>query len=280
MTLLYWHQLFQEHLQTKHSKSAITTFFKHLLAAFFHWEPTVLGLYPERELSPSQGKQLQKALEDLKKDKPLQYIIGHTEFMDLTLRVNPDTLIPRPETEELVGWILEDHGSSALTAADLGTGSGCIALALKHYRPHWELHAVDISKAALAIAEENAKALSLAVHFHKGDLRSSAIALPNCKLIVSNPPYVSFSEKIEMQSNVLDYEPHLALFAPEQKPLYFYEQVFKLALKKLSKGVAIYFEINPLFCDELMEMVVSFGFKNPTIRQDLFGKNRMLRCQL
>ena len=280
MTLLNWHQLFQERLQTKHSKPAITTYFKHLLAAFFDWEPTVLGLYPDRELSSSQADELQKALEALQRDKPLQYIIGHTEFMDLTLKVGSDTLIPRPETEELVGWILEDHGSSRLTVTDLGTGSGCIALALKHYRPDWELHAVDVSIAALTVAEENAKMLSLRVHFHNADLGSSDIALPKCNLIVSNPPYVSFPEKVEMESNVLDYEPHLALFAPEQKPLYFYEQVFKIALKKLSKGGAIYLEINPLFCNELMEMVVSFGFKNPTIRQDLFGKNRMLRCQL
>ena len=125
-----------------------------------------MGLYPDRELSSSQADELQKALEALQRDKPLQYIIGHTEFMDLTLQVGSDTLIPRPETEELVGWILEDHEPSRLTVTDLGTGSGCIALALKHYRPDWELHAVDVSIAALTVAEENAKMLSLRVHFH------------------------------------------------------------------------------------------------------------------
>ena len=280
MDLISWHKYFQKSLKEKHSERAITSFFKHLLKSFFDWEPTTLGLSPNKMLETAQEEKLKSALQDLLADKPLQYIVGFSDFMELQLEVTPATLIPRPETEELVSWVLEDYKDSLIEIAviDVCTGSGAIALALKHQRPHWQIDGYDVSSEALEVAERNATNLQLAVYFGILDLTINKSSLPKCDLIVSNPPYVNPDEKTEMEFNVLDYEPHLALFTPNDDPLFYYEKLFVLAQKSLQASGRLYLEINPKYCEELKRMALSYDCKNVESRMDIFGKQRMLCC--
>ncbi len=282
MDLISWHKHFQKSLKGKHSERAITSFFKHLLKGFFDWEPTTLGLSPHKILETFQEEKLKRALQALQADKPLQYVVGFSNFMELPLEVTPATLIPRPETEELVSWILEEYEDAAakIMALDMCTGSGAIALALKHYKPNWAIEGYDVSRDALAVAKKNASTLQLDVHFGVFDLTDSAFSLPKYDIIVSNPPYVSPDEKREMEVNVLDYEPHLALFTPSDNPLFYYEKLFLLAQKSLQESGRLYVEINPKFHKELEKMALAFGSKRIRMRNDIFGKPRMLCCQL
>lgn len=219
---------------------------------------------------------LRHALEDLKTGKPAQYITGIQEFMGLQLHVSPGVLIPRPETEELIHYLLSNHSAGkALKVIDLCTGSGCIALAIKKHRPNWEVHATDISETALEIARKNAEKWELNVHFHSFDLLAEWPKALNVEfdLIISNPPYVLPSEADSLHKNVLSYEPHIALFSPEEDGLGFYKRIADLSTTKLKKDGKIYLEINPLRAEETKEL-----FKNTPVKliQDLSGKQRFL----
>ena len=230
-------------------------------------------------------------LQKLRAHEPIQYIFGHTEWMGLDLRVTPATLIPRPETAELVEWILQvGDRDKPLRVLDIGTGSGCIAIALKKAAPHWQVTGLDISEDALAVAKENATRNKVEVNWLQADILSpiAHCPLPIADIIVSNPPYICNSEKKDMDARVLDYEPHSALFVPDTAPLLFYRQIASIALQ-FSTGVAelqrsdlqaqpiyLFFEINEAYGNEVCAMMEQMGYTDIQLKNDMYGKPRMV----
>ena len=237
------------------------------------------------EIPTDQYESLLNILKALKTGKPLQYVIGETEFYGLTFKVNPSVLIPRPETEELVEWILSDVRKSKISPEgikiiDIGTGSGCIPISLKINLPDAKLYAVDVSTEALDVSRQNSTLNNVAIHFIQDDiLNPISEELKNEKfgVIVSNPPYVLDAEKPKMLPNVLDHEPHLALFVPDDDPLIFYKAIADFAIKNSDINVALYLEINENLGEETVTLLKHMGFKNIELRQDLSGKDRMIR---
>jgi release factor glutamine methyltransferase len=218
-------------------------------------------------------------LQKLRAHIPIQYIFGHTEWMGLDLRVTPATLIPRPETAELVEWVLQmGDRDKQLKVLDIGTGSGCIALALKKAAPNWSVTGLDISEDALKVAKENAGRNNAEVHWLQADILSPhfPIASSPCHLhfdiIVSNPPYICNCEKKDMDARVLDYEPHSALFVPDTDPLLFYRQIASLA----TSPAMLFFEINEAYGNEVCEMMAKMGYTDIQLKNDMYGKPRMV----
>lgn len=239
----------------------------------------------DRELSGREKAEIETIVERLKNAEPIQYIVGETEFYGLTFRVAPGVLIPRPETEELVERILLRHQQQTLPQRilDIGTGSGCIAVTLAKYLPRAEVSAIDISPQALAIAKRNAEENGVRVQFSLADILSSDASetIPETySLIVSNPPYVKESEKKDMEPNVLAYEPHTALFVPDQDPLLFYRAIARFGKKKLQKGGFLYFEINARYGKETVELLEKESYRNIFLIRDLSGKDRIIEAQL
>lgn len=209
-------------------------------------------------------------LKKLRAHEPIQYIFGHTEWMGLDLLVTPATLIPRPETAELVEWILQlvNH-SNSLKVLDIGTGSGCIAIALKKRVPKWQITGIDVSKEALEVARKNAKQNNVNITLKQTNILTDEI--PFYDIIVSNPPYICNSERATMDTRVLDYEPNSALFVPDNNPLLFYQRI--ATLKAASK---LFFEINESYGNEVCEMMEKLGYKNVQLKNDIYGKPRMV----
>lgn len=220
---------------------------------------------------------LELIVKRLLNSEPLQYIIGTTEFYGNLFEVNPSVLIPRPETEELVQLIiLENKNQTPISIIDIGTGSGCIAISLKKEIRQAKVYAADISKEAIDTATKNALLNKVDIDFLELDILSKETILPETSIIVSNPPYVMHSEKVLMQSNVLNFEPHLALFAEESDPLIFYKAITEKAIKYLHPKGKIYFEINEQFGKETAELLIQNGFSKVKILKDLSGKDRMV----
>lgn len=218
-------------------------------------------------------------LTNLLTGKPYQYCIGFTYFCDLKINVSPAVLIPRPETEELVYWIVETVGKSfSGTIEDWCTGSGCIALGLKSKLPKATVSGIDVSEEAMEMAELNGKSLSLDVHWKSGDALQETDSEIQLDLLVSNPPYIPIREKAEMHNNVTEFEPDLALFVPNDDALLFYRKLTEQASKRLKKGGFLFFELHENYASETVQLVREFGFENVEIRKDLQGKNRMLRA--
>lgn len=210
--------------------------------------------------------------------EPIQYILGQTEFYGIGLKVQPGVLIPRPETEELVDWIIKDHKTEeGLTILDIGTGSGCIPIALARNLKLAKINAFDISDEALSIAEKNAAENHCHIDFHKFDIASGNWQGKQFDIIVSNPPYIELSEKEMMRDNVLQFEPELALFTPENDPLFFYRSVLKFATLHLKKGGNVYFEINERFGKETTRLMMDFNFGDIILRKDINDKDRMIK---
>ena len=236
-------------------------------------------------------QELDSILQQLRAHTPIQYIFGHTQWMGLDLRVTPATLIPRPETAELVEWILHTVSPRAhARVIDIGTGSGCIAIALKKAAPHWQVTGIDISEEALQVAKENAERNNVAVDWLQADILSPIAnnLLPIADIIVSNPPYICEKEKKDMAPRVLDHEPHSALFVPDTDPLLFYRQIASLAFLP-STGVAelqpndlqaqpiyLFFEINEAYGNEVCDMMRQMGYSNVELKYDMYGKPRMV----
>ena len=217
------------------------------------------------------AQEIEVILQKLRAHEPIQYVFGHTEWMGLDLRVTPATLIPRPETAELVEWVLHVADKHRpLRVLDIGTGSGCIAIALKKAAPNWQVTGLDISNEALEVAKENAQRNNVTIHWQQADILSLC-SLPMVDIIVSNPPYICEKEKVDMQARVLDYEPARALFVPDNDPLLFYRKIASL------KGASmLFFEINEAYGEQVCSMLRTIGYTNVERKEDIYGKPRMV----
>ena len=228
-------------------------------------------------LTAEQEALLDNAIERLKKQEPIQYILGYSDFCGLRFKVTPATLIPRPETSELVEWIASE-ATGKKSILDIGTGSGCIAVSLASKMPQSTVTAWDISHEALAVAAENSKANGQAVTFEQVDILAYQPTGEQFDIIVSNPPYIKEVEKAEMEANVLDWEPHTALFVPDNDPLLFYRAIAEKGLFMLTPGGKLYFEINRAHGKETMEMLAALGYTNIELRKDFADNDRMIRA--
>lgn len=229
------------------------------------------------EMTAEKTAELNKIFGRLTEGEPVQYVLGRAEFCGRWFSVRPGVLIPRPETEELCAWITADSKASASPKVlDIGTGSGCIAITLQLDMPESKVTAWDISADALDVAHENAQQLGANVNFVKLDALN---AKPEGKwdVIVSNPPYICEKEKKDMAVNVLEHEPHTALFVPDADPLLFYRAITRLAVQTLNKGGRLYFEINPIYADDTCRMMQAEGMTAVELRSDMYGKQRMAK---
>lgn len=270
---------FYDQLKKEYPSGEIQSFFNLLTEAYLEMSRLDLALEHGRELSASEERKFEDALLQLLKHEPIQYILGETEFFGLKFKVNKDVLIPRPETEELVQWILEDLKSSKseeLSILDIGTGSGCIAISLAKKLPKAAISAIDNSESALKVASANAKMNGVEVAFIFQDILKTTVLHEKYDLIVSNPPYVRELEKKEMHRNVLENEPEMALYVKDLEPLIFYQKITKLAETGLKQGGSLYFEINQYLGKETAEVLNARGFKSLS-GKDIFGNDRMLK---
>ncbi|OJJ22983.1 protein-(glutamine-N5) methyltransferase, release factor-specific [marine bacterium AO1-C] len=274
---------YRQQLQNLYTPEETQTIAFWLLEHFLKLSRTSVLINQLVEISQDQQQTLNSALDRLKNHEPIQYIVGYTEFYGLTFRVRPGVLIPRPETEELVDWIVQDYQNKSINGLDIGTGSGCIAVSLAKSLPQAQVQALDVSSEALQIAQENAIDNKAAVKFIQDDILNpenlhQAISDHSLDIIVSNPPYVTPAEKSQMHANVLEFEPDLALFIPQEQPLLFYKAIAQLGTQKLKTGGTLYFEINEQFGAETKEMLLKLNFQDIVIRKDGFGKDRMVKA--
>ncbi len=237
----------------------------------------------DTQLSADSQTQLEEIAQRLLNQEPVQYVLGETTFAGRTFKVTPDVLIPRPETAELCEWIDTSISPSGKRVLDIGTGSGCIAITLALAWPEADVTAWDISAEALAVAQENAEHLGARITFRQVDILMEAPAswegVGECHLIVSNPPYITAREATAMEYNVLDWEPHRALFVPDNDPLLFYRAIARYAQQALEPQGWLYFEINPLYADELHRLLDTMGYHHVETKKDQYGKQRMIRAQ-
>lgn len=238
------------------------------------WDLSHLLAFEEREAGEFIKARSGEIVADLLADIPLQYILGETRFYGLDLKVRPGVLIPRPETEELVDLIVKENQKADLRVLDLCTGSGAIAVALSRNLPFADITAIDISPTAVEVAKENAANLKTRINISRQDIFDLLLAPGSFDIIVSNPPYVDESEKAEMEANVVDHEPHEALFVPDDNPLLFYRRIAELAGEALTAGGRLYLEINPRHAADLRDMLIRYGFDNVAILKDIHGRER------
>lgn len=259
---------------------------QYLLEDYFGWSSTQVLIEGGRELSDGEERDLRDMLERLKRGEPLQYVTGRAYFRGRYYKVCEDVLIPRPETSELIDWVLEEKAGEA-KVIDIGTGSGIIACSIKEGKPMWDVMGLDISAGALETAKENCKETvgEGEIEFVLDDILEleNKTLLDEVDIVVSNPPYVLEREKADMEKHVLDYEPHLALFVPDDDALRFYKkiaQLLKESYGKVGKKRRLFFEINEAFAEETMEMMRGMGYENVECRRDAWGKERMVRGTL
>ena len=247
-----------------------------------------LALHPDLVFSEAEIVVWNSILEQLKQEIPVQYLLGKTSFYGLDFEVNENVLIPRPETEELVEWILESQKlnpetsgeSKNLKILDIGTGSGCIAVSLAKNLPNATVFAIDVSQKALATAKRNAENNSVNVTFINQNILETEDLGQQFDIIVSNPPYVRNLEKEEIKKNVLDNEPHLALFVEDNDALIFYKKIAELAQKNLSENGQLYFEINQYLGKEMIDLLEKMNFTAIELRKDIYGNDRMIRASM
>jgi len=271
---------FKNRLGNSYPENEIRTFVEILLEHYAGLSKTDMVLKATEGLASDIIMQMEQALAKLEKNEPIQYIIGETEFYDLKLKVNPSVLIPRPETEELAHWIIKNHKKDdKIRILDIGTGSGCIPLALKNNLPDADVFAVDISEEALKTAKANAKLNNLNISFSKLDIlkEDTNNTLGQFDIIVSNPPYVRKKEKELMHKNVLENEPHLALFVDDDDALVFYRAIVNFLAKNLKPKGFIYFEINEAYGEEVADLLKSYNYRDIELAKDINGKYRMIR---
>lgn len=270
---------FIQQLISFYDKEEIESFFFLILSRLKNIARVDLALNSDLEFSEEELNKIMLYTEELKNYKPIQYILGTTTFFGLEFEVNPNVLIPRPETEELVNWIIsENKNQKKLKILDIGTGSGCIAISLaKNLKA--EVTAFDISEDALDTAQKNADNNQTFILLAEFDILNDTWEGEEFDIIVSNPPYVRELEKEQIKPNVLNNEPHLALFVPDNDPLIFYRKIADFALKHLSENGQLFFEINQYLDKETVNLLVEKGFKNINLKKDIYGNNRMIFAQ-
>jgi len=243
-----------------------------------------LAMNPDLTFSDEAIQHWDSILEELKKEIPVQYLLGKTSFYGLEFEVNENVLIPRPETEELVEWIIENNSKiekfNDLKIFDIGTGSGCIAISLAKNIPNAEVFAIDVSEKALATAKKNAKKNGVNVTFLEKNILETDDLEQQFDIIVSNPPYVRELEKQEIKKNVLENEPHLALFVDDNDALIFYRKIAELSQKNLSQNGQLFFEINQYLGMETVDLLEKMNFKNIELRKDIYGNDRMIKAEI
>jgi len=235
---------------------------------------------PDFIISEEIKTDIQSVITRLQKEEPIQYILGSTCFYGLEFMVNKNVLIPRPETEELVSWVLEAIQEKEVSVLDIGTGSGCIPISVKNNAPKTQVTAIDISEEALIVAKANALTNKTDITFLRKDILQTKSLPEKYDIIISNPPYVRELEKEEMQNNVLENEPSLALFVSNDNPLIFYKKIADLAKQHLNNNGVLFFEINQYLGEETKTMLETKEFSNVTLKKDLFGKDRMIKAIL
>ena len=300
MLLKQYKSHFFDALKNSQDEQEIESFFFILTEYLHNLKRVDVTLNPNFELSEAEVGKWNAILAQLQLEKPIQYITGEAWFYGLQFEVNENTLIPRPETEELVEWIIESwklevgswksENQKRINVLDIGTGTGCIPITLKTNLPQANVFAIDVSEMALEVARRNAELNKVEVNFIQANIlevedvskiQTSISQLPtNFDIIVSNPPYVRNLEKQEIKKNVLDYEPHLALFVEDTDALLFYRKIAQLAIKNLSPNGLLFFEINQYLGKETVELLENLGFKNIELKKDMFGNDRMIRCSI
>lgn len=253
------------------------SFFYIILEDFHQMKRIDLALQPDLTFTAQEIDKWNEVLEKLEKEIPIQYILGKAHFYGLEFEVNGNTLIPRPETEELVDWIVKKNEfKGKIKILDIGTGSGCIAISLAKNLPDADVFAVDVSEKALETANRNALANEANVVFMQKNILKTENLVHDFDLIVSNPPYVRNLEKEEIKKNVLDYEPHLALFVEDNDALLFYRKISELAQNNLKDNGQLYFEINQYLGSEMINLLEVKNFKEIELRKDIYGNDRMI----
>lgn len=265
-------------------KEEVDSFFYLVIDHYLGLERFILAMQPNLVVSKENEDPLFFALSQLKQERPIQHILGKAHFCELEFRVDENVLIPRPETEELVYWIINEvqkgDPREEVKILDIGTGSGCIAISLAKNLPNAKVYALDISKKALQIAGENAIDNGVDIVFLEADILSIEGFKDKFDVIVSNPPYVRELEKLEMKNNVVEHEPGLALFVSDGDPLIFYKKITRFALSHLKKGGVLFFEINQYLGEEMKQLLEAENFSEIDLRKDMFGNDRMLKGQL
>jgi release factor glutamine methyltransferase len=279
MEVKKYKSFFQNELSPFFDVMEIDQFFYLTLEKRHQLKRLDLALNPNFEITVEEEQYWDSVLSQLKMQKPIQYILGETSFYGLTFLVNEHTLIPRPETEELVQWILETYPTnSQISLLDIGTGTGCIPITLKKKLPKATVFALDVSEKALEVATKNASMNQVDVTFLQNDILATTTLEQQFDVIVSNPPYVRELEKKEINTNVLKFEPHLALFVADNDALLFYRKIAQLAQEYLQPNGQLFFEINQYLGTEMIALVASYGFTEIELRQDVYGNDRMLRA--
>ena len=286
MILKEFRTYFTEALSEIYPKTEIDTFFFLLIEEKLNLQRVDTVMKPDFLITDAVLSELKEIINRLKKEEPIQYIFGKTEFYGLPFSVNENTLIPRPETEELVEWILKEVAElrevkvEKLSILDIGTGTGCIPISLAKNVSNSNIYAIDVSSEALKIAQQNATLNNVEISFLEIDILKTEKLPQQFNIIVSNPPYVRELEKVEINNNVLENEPHLALFVDDDNPLIFYAKIADLAKNYLTKNGLLFFEINQYLGKETVEMLQKKGFNNIELKKDLFGNHRMIKANL
>lgn len=271
---------FEEKLSEMFSGREIKLIARSFISKRLGWESSDFISRKEEKVSESDLLFFREKINQLLSGIPFQYVLGETFFYNILLKTDQRALIPRPETEELVDWIVNEHKNQHdLRILDIGTGSGCISLAIKSVMPNAKVTGIDVDTEALSLAKENASSLNLEVEFFQHDILSSVELDKEWDIIVSNPPYIPLKEKAQMAKHVLEYEPELALFTTNENPLVFYEKIADFAALKLSKAGWLYFEIHESNADRVVQLLENRNFQAITVKKDLQGKDRMVRCK-
>ena len=290
MIVKQYRNYFNETLKTIYPITEIDSFFFLLLEEYLGFRRVDIVLKSDFKINQKTLNLLQSATKQLEQEVPLQYIIGKTEFYGLPFVVNKHVLIPRPETEELVAWVVSESSrfktfntstkqtteTKQLKILDIGTGSGCIPVSLTKQLPFAEISAIDISNDALTVAKKNAVLNNVDIHFILQDILKTVALDQHYDIIISNPPYVRELEKKELKNNVLKNEPHVALFVENDNPLIFYSKIAELAKKYLNKNGLLFFEINQYLGTETIDLVNKKGLKNIQLKKDMFGNDRII----
>jgi|TARA_B110001454_G_scaffold131668_1_gene122624 release factor glutamine methyltransferase len=286
MILKEFKLFFNEALSAIYPKTEIDSFFFILMEEKLKLQRIDTVLKPDFLITKKNLIDLKTIVKRLQKEEPIQYIIGSTEFYGLPFLVDKNTLIPRTETEELVAWVLDEikvltnNKITELSILDIGTGTGCIPISLAKNLTSLNISAIDISPEALLIAKQNAILNKVTIEFIELDILNAESLPQEYDVIISNPPYVRELEKEEIKNNVLENEPHLALFVADENPLIFYNKIADLAKQQLSKNGMLFFEINQYLGKETVNMLVKKGFKNIQLKKDLFGNDRMIKASI